>query len=62
MQSISNLNSEKRVELDDLIEQQVALLHEMSLFATVNSLDTADIWEMASNAYEDDLTYAPEEE
>lgn len=60
--NLEELNQEKQQEFEELAEQYSTALQLMNLFIEVNELDYDDIWDKANQKYDEDITYAPNEE
>jgi len=51
-----NLNKEKQKELDEYIEDYVYILHCINLFIENNNLDYDEVWNLANQSYDEDLS------
>ena len=60
--NFEDLNEEQRKEFEELAEEYVSILHKINLFITNNNVDSDEVWDKANQAYDEDLTYAPNEE
>ena len=57
----SELNEEKKREFEKLADDYVTILHYINIFIEQNKLDYDEVWDKANQAYDEDLTYAPNE-
>ncbi len=60
--NLEGLSKGKQEEFDELAEQYSNALQLINLFIEVNELDYDDTWDKANQRYDEDLTYAPNED
>jgi hypothetical protein len=60
--NLEELSKEKQQEFEKLAEQYSMALQLMNLFIEVNELDYDDTWDKANQKYDEDMTYAPNED
>ena len=59
---LDELSEEKRQEFEILADDYSNLLQLMYLFIEVNKVDNDDFWDKANQRYDEDMTYAPNED
>jgi hypothetical protein len=59
---VEDLSSEKQKQFGKILEEYSMILHEMNLFIEVNKIDYNEAWDRANQQYDDDMSYAPENE
>jgi 2-oxo-4-hydroxy-4-carboxy--5-ureidoimidazoline (OHCU) decarboxylase len=60
--SFDELSEEKKKEFNKLADDYSYILQLIYLFIEVNNLDNDEIWNMANQRYDEDMTYAPNED
>ncbi|MEI2465111.1 hypothetical protein [Niallia taxi] len=60
--NLEELNDEKQDEFEKLADDYSMALQLMNLFIEVNGLDYDDTWDRANQKYDEDMTYAPNED
>ncbi len=60
--NFQDLSEEKKEEFEKLAEEYSNILQLIYLFIEVNKLDNDEIWDKANQRYDEDMTYAPNED
>jgi hypothetical protein len=60
--NIEELSEEKQKELQELFDEYSMVLQKIYLFIEVNELDNDEVWDKANQQYDEDMTYAPNED
>ena len=60
--NLEELSEEKQNEFEKLAEEYSMVLQYMNLFIEVNELDYDEAWDKANQKYDEDMTYAPNED
>ena len=60
--SFHELSEEKKVEFEKLADDYVTILHYINIFIEQNKLDYDEVWDKANQAYDEDLSHAPNED
>jgi hypothetical protein len=60
--NFDELSEEKQKEFEILAEDYSNVLQLINLFIQVNNLDSDEIWDKANQKFDEDMTYAPNED
>ena len=60
--NLEELSAEKQKEFEELAEEYSMALQLMNLFIEVNELAYDEAWDKANQKYDEDMTYAPNED
>ncbi|MEC3770791.1 hypothetical protein [Bacillus velezensis] len=58
---VNELSAEKQAEFEELTDDYSYILQLMNLFIQTNNLDYDEVWDIANQRYDEDMTYAPNE-
>ena len=56
---VSDLSEDKQKEFDSLTEQYSNILQLIYLFIETNNLENDEVWDLANQRYDSDVSYAP---
>ncbi|MCY7423475.1 hypothetical protein [Bacillus amyloliquefaciens] len=59
--TVNELSAEKQAEFEELTDDYSYILQLMNLFIQTNHLDYDEVWDIANQRYDEDMTYAPNE-
>ena len=60
--NLEELSKKKQNEFEKLAEEYSMVLQYMNLFIEVNELNYDEAWDKANQRYDEDMTYAPNED